>query len=70
MIERALMLIVGLPLIASGIGPTMVGIFAFLGTPTLGLGLGLALASAAAGPPHLNAGRAPATRRGPPRPRT
>lgn len=48
MIARALMLFMGLPLIATGIGLTMVGIFAFIGMPMLILGL--ALVSAAAGP--------------------
>ena len=48
MIARALMLLMGLPLIATGIGLTMVGIFAFIGMPMLILGL--ALVSAAAGP--------------------
>jgi hypothetical protein len=47
-IARALMLFMGLPLIATGIGLTMVGIFAFIGMPMLILGL--ALVSAAAGP--------------------
>ena len=42
------MLLMGLPLIVTGIGLTMVGIFAFIGMPMLILGL--ALVSAAAGP--------------------
>jgi hypothetical protein len=41
-------LLAGLPLIATGIGLTMVGIFAVIGIPMLILGL--ALVSAAAGP--------------------
>lgn len=48
MIARLLMLVMGLPLIATGIGLTMVGIFAFVGMPMLIVGL--ALVSAAAGP--------------------
>ena len=48
MIARALILLAGLPLIATGIGLTMVGIFAVIGIPMLILGL--ALVSAAAGP--------------------
>jgi hypothetical protein len=47
-ITRALMLFMGLPLIATGIGLTMVGVLAFVGMPMLILGL--ALVSAAAGP--------------------
>jgi hypothetical protein len=42
------MLLVGMPLVAGGIGLTMVGIFAFIGMPMLILGL--ALTSAATAP--------------------
>ena len=47
-VARALMLLVGMPLVAGGIGLTMVGIFAFIGMPMLILGL--ALTSAATAP--------------------
>jgi hypothetical protein len=43
---RLLMLLVGAPLVAGGIGMTMVGVFAFIGVPMLVVGLGLVSAAA------------------------
>jgi hypothetical protein len=43
---RFLMLMVGAPLVATGIGMTMVGVFAFIGIPLLVIGLGLVSAAA------------------------
>lgn len=43
---RLLMLLTGAPLVASGIGLTMVGVFAFIGLPMLVVGLGLVSAAA------------------------
>lgn len=38
---RAFMFLAGAPLVAGGIGLTMIGVFAFIGMPMLILGLGL-----------------------------
>lgn len=43
---RLLMLSIGAPLVATGIGMTMVGVLAFIGIPMLVLGLGLVSAAA------------------------
>lgn len=41
MVVRALMLLTGLSLVGTGIGLTMIGIFAFIGLPMLIVGLSL-----------------------------
>ena len=45
-VVRLLMLLAGAPLVATGIGLTMVGVFAFIGLPMLVVGLGLVSAAA------------------------
>jgi hypothetical protein len=40
-IMRVLMFLAGAPLVATGIGLTMVGVLAFMGIPLLVVGLGL-----------------------------
>ena len=45
-VMRALMLLVGASLLATGIGVTMVGVFAFVSVPMLVVGLGLVSAAA------------------------
>ena len=42
---RLLMLLTGAPLVATGVGLTMVGVFAFIGIPMLVVGLGLVSAA-------------------------
>lgn len=42
---RLLMLLIGAPLVATGVGLTMVGVFAFIGIPMLVVGLGLVSAA-------------------------
>ncbi|HEX6422190.1 MAG TPA: hypothetical protein VFZ79_01845 [Acidimicrobiales bacterium] len=44
-VMRALMLLLGAPLVATGIGMTMVGVLAFVGVPLLVVGLGLVSAA-------------------------
>lgn len=41
MFLRVLMLAAGIPLVAGGLGMTMIGVLAFLGVPLLIVGLGL-----------------------------
>jgi hypothetical protein len=45
-VMRALMLLGGASLVATGIGMTMIGVLAFIGVPLLIVGLGLVSAAA------------------------